>query len=162
MSKAYGICGLRIGYMLTANTDFAEKVRAGIHIWNLNSFAETFLEMAPGYLEEFELSCAEVRKDRDQFYQDLCSIQGMVIYKPDANYIFCRLPDHAPSGPQVARKLFVEHNIYIKHCDSKSMAESDRYVRIASRTTVENAKFCAVLNNLLASENSTNSVNNTV
>jgi histidinol-phosphate/aromatic aminotransferase/cobyric acid decarboxylase-like protein len=162
MSKAYGICGLRIGYILTANKDFAEKVRAGIHIWNLNSFAETFLEMAPGYLEEFELSCAEVRKDRDQFYQDLCSIQGMVIYKPDANYIFCRLPDHAPSGPQVARKLFVEHNIYIKHCDDKSMAESDRYVRIASRTPVENAKFCAVLNNLLASENNTNSVNNTV
>ena len=162
MSKAYGICGLRIGYMLTANTDFAEKVRAGIHIWNLNSFAETFLEMVPGYLEEFELSCAEVRKDRDQFYQDLCSIQGMVVYKPDANYIFCRLPDHAPSGPQVARKLFVEHNIYIKHCDGKSMPESDRYVRIASRTPVENANICAVLNNLLASENNTNLVNNTV
>lgn len=46
MSKAYGICGLRIGYMLTANTAFAEKVRAGIHIWNLNGFAETFLKMA--------------------------------------------------------------------------------------------------------------------
>ena len=162
MSKAYGICGLRIGYMLTANTDFAEKVRAGIHIWNLNSFAETFLEMVPGYLEDFELSCAEVRKDRDQFYQDLCSIQGMVVYKPDANYIFCRLPDHAPSGPQVARKLFVEHNIYIKHCDGKSMPESDRYVRIASRTPVENANVCAVLNNLLASENNTNLINNTV
>ncbi len=162
MSKAYGISGLRIGYMLTANTDFAEKVRAGIPIWNLNGFAETFLEMAPGYLEEFELSCAEVRKDRDQFYQDLCSIQGMVVYKPDANYIFCRLPDHAPSGPQVARKLFVEHNIYIKHCDSKSMPDSDRYVRIASRTPVENAHICAMLNNLLASENNINSVNYTV
>lgn len=98
MSKAYGICGLRIGYMLTANTDFAEKVRAGIHIWNLNGFAETFLEMAPGYVEEFELSCAQVRKDRDNFYQDLCLIQGMVVYKPDANYIFCRLPDHAVSS----------------------------------------------------------------
>lgn len=162
MSKAYGICGLRIGYMLTANTDFAEKVRDGIHIWNLNSFAETFLETAPDYLEEFELSCAEVRKDRDRFYQDLCSIPGMVIYKPDANYIFCRLPDHAPPGPQLAREMFVEHNIYIKHCADKSMAEADRYVRIASRTPVENAKFCAVLKDLLASKTATNSVHNTV
>jgi histidinol-phosphate/aromatic aminotransferase/cobyric acid decarboxylase-like protein len=162
MSKAYGICGLRIGYMLTANTDFAEKVRAGIPIWNLNSFAETFLEMVPGYLEEFELSCAKVRKDRDQFYQDLCSIQGMVVYKPDANYIFCRLPDHAPSGPQVARKLFVEHKIFIKHCDGKNMPESDRYVRIASRTSVENSNIYVVINNLLDSDNNTNLVNNTV
>jgi threonine-phosphate decarboxylase len=162
MSKAYGICGLRIGYMLTANTEFAERVRAGIHIWNLNGFAEIFLEMAPGYLEEFELSCAQVRKDRDKFYQDLCLIQGMVVYKPDANYIFCRLPDHAASGPEVARKLFIEHNIYIKHCEGKSMPESDRYVRIASRTPVENANICAVLNSLQASENNTISISNTV
>ncbi len=162
MSKAYGICGLRIGYMLTANADFAEKVRAGLHIWNLNGFAETFLENAPDYREEFEASCAKVREDRDQFYQDLCSIQGMVVYKPDANYIFCRLPDHAPSGPELALSLFVEHNIYIKHCEGKSMPESDRYMRIASRTPVENAKLCAVLNNVLASENTMTSVNNTV
>jgi len=153
MSKAYGICGLRIGYMLTANAVFADKVRAGLHIWNLNSFAETFLKMAPEYRKEFESSCARVRKDRDQFYHDLCSIEGMVVYKPDANYIFCRLPDHAPTGPEVAQKLFVEHNIYIKHCEGKSMPESDRYVRIASRTPAENSNIVATLNNLLASKN---------
>jgi len=152
MSKAYGICGLRIGYMLTDNGDFANKVRAGLHIWNLNGFAETFLKMAPEYRAEFESSCAQVRKDRDQFYRSLCSIENLIVYKPDANYIFCRLPDHAPSGPEVARKLFVENNIYIKHCEGKSMPESDRYVRIASRTPHENTKLVEVLTNLLATE----------
>jgi len=161
MSKAYGICGLRIGYMLTANIDFANKVRAGLHIWNLNGFAETFLKMAPEYRAEFESSCAQVRQDRDQFYQSLCSIEGLIVYKPDANYIFCRLPDHAPSGPEVARKLFVEHNMYIKHCEGKSMPESDRYVRIASRTPDENAGLVAALNRLLVTENNTISVNQT-
>lgn len=162
MSKAYGICGLRIGYMLTDNSVFAEKVRAGLHIWNLNGFAETFLKMAPEYREEFESSCARVRKDRDQFYHDLCSIEGMVVYKPDANYIFCRLPDHSPSGPEVAKKLFVEHNIYIKHCEGKSMPESDRYVRIASRTPAENSNIVAALKNILSSKAATVSSNKTV
>jgi histidinol-phosphate/aromatic aminotransferase/cobyric acid decarboxylase-like protein len=152
MSKAYGICGLRIGYMLTDNSVFAEKVRAGLHIWNLNGFAETFLKMAPEYRKEFETSCAQVRKERDQFYRDLCSIEGMAVYKPDANYIFCRLPDHAPAGPEVAKTLFVEHNIYIKHCEGKSMPESDRYVRIASRTPAENSNIVAALTGILASE----------
>jgi histidinol-phosphate/aromatic aminotransferase/cobyric acid decarboxylase-like protein len=150
MSKAYGICGLRIGYMHTANAAFAEKVRSGTHIWNLNGFAETFLKMAPEYSEEFASSCAQVRKDRDQFYQDLCSIEGLLVYKPDANYLFCRLADHAPSGPEVARKLFVEHNIYIKHCEGKSMPESDRYVRIASRTQDENKHLVNVLGEIVA------------
>ncbi len=152
MSKAYGICGLRIGYILTANAAFAEKVRAGIHIWNLNGFAETFLKMAPEYRMEFESSCAQVRVDRDQFYQDLCSIEGLLVYKPDANYIFCRLPDHAPSGPEVAKFLFVDHNIYIKHCAGKSMPESDRYVRISSRTQDENRNLVEVLRGVLVAK----------
>lgn len=155
MSKAYGICGLRIGYMLTDNSDFADKVRAGLHIWNLNGFAETFLKMAHEYRQEFESSCAMVRKDRDQLYQDLCSIEGLIIYKPDANYIFFRLPDHAPSGPEVAKKLFVDHNMYIKHCEGKSMQESDRYVRIASRSPAENTNIVAALSKLLSSKNLT-------
>jgi histidinol-phosphate/aromatic aminotransferase/cobyric acid decarboxylase-like protein len=139
MSKAYGICGLRIGYMLTANALFADQVRRGLHIWNLNGFAETFLVHAPEYQQEFLASCGLVRADRDQFYQDLCGISGLTVYRPDANYIFCRLPDHAPSGPELARRLFVEHNIYIKHCQGKTMPESDRYIRIASRTQAENS-----------------------
>lgn len=150
MSKAYGICGLRIGYMLTANADFATKVRSGLHIWNLNSFAEAFLERVPNYQDEFDASCAQVRKDRKQFYLDLCSIPEMVVYKPDANYIFCRLPDHGPSGPDLARTLFVHHNIYIKHCEGKSMPESDRYVRISSRSPSENKHIVEILSNLLS------------
>jgi|TARA_B110000116_G_scaffold265282_1_gene274266 threonine-phosphate decarboxylase len=152
MSKAYGICGLRIGYMLTDNMKFAEKVRSGIHIWNLNGFAETFLKMAPDYQEEFETSCALVRRERDDFYQALCSINGMVVYKPEANYIFCRLPEHSPTGPEVAEILFIEHNIYIKHCQGKSMPESERYIRVASRTPAENQSIVSALKIIVRSK----------
>jgi threonine-phosphate decarboxylase len=149
MSKAYGICGLRLGYLLTANASFAEKIRSQIPIWNVNGFAETFLTMAPQYRKEFELSCRQVQKDRDQFHLDLCAIHGLLVYKPEANFIFCRLPDHTPSGPELARKLFIEHNIYIKHCQGKTMPESDRYLRIASRTQAENKHLVNVLHSLL-------------
>jgi histidinol-phosphate/aromatic aminotransferase/cobyric acid decarboxylase-like protein len=152
MSKAYGICGLRLGYMLTANAAFADKIRSEIPIWNVNGFAETFLTMAPEYRQEFEFSCREVRKDRDIFYLDLCSIEGLLVYKPEANYIFCRLPDHAPSAPEVVRKLFLEHNIYIKHCEGKNMPESDRYIRIASRTQEENKHLTNLLDEIIAAK----------
>ncbi len=152
MSKAYGICGLRIGYMLTANMAFVEQVRSGIHIWNLNGFAETFLKMAPQYRQEFETSCALVRKERDDFYQGLCSITGMIAYKPEANFIFCRLPEHSPTGPEVAKLLFVDHNIYIKHCEGKNMPESNRYVRIASRTPAENSAIINALKLIVCSK----------
>ena len=145
MSKAYGICGLRIGYMLTANKKFADAVRNGIHIWNINGFAEEFLRLLPTYKEEFLKSCKQVRSDRDSMYKKFNSINGMIVYKPDANYIFCRLPDNARSAPEITKALFIKHNIYIKHCVGKTQPDSDRYIRIACRTETENCKLVNAL-----------------
>ncbi|NOY60473.1 MAG: histidinol-phosphate aminotransferase family protein [Calditrichaeota bacterium] len=146
MSKAYGICGLRIGYMLTANAKFAQDVRNGVHIWNINGFAEEFLRLLPDYKQEFIKSCKQVRTDRDSLYKKLCSIEGMTVFKPDANFVFCRLPDYVhSSAPEITKKLFIEHNMYIKDCVGKTQPDSDRYLRIASRTEAENCKLVAAL-----------------
>ncbi len=153
MSKAYGICGIRIGYMLTANIEFAAKVRQGLHIWNINGFAEEFLRLAPQYQQKFIESCNKVKTDRDHFYEQLQTIPGMIVYRPDANYIFCRLPDHAASGPEITEQLFVQHNIYVKHCQGKTMLESDQYLRIASRTQAENERLVEALRDVIGSEN---------
>jgi histidinol-phosphate/aromatic aminotransferase/cobyric acid decarboxylase-like protein len=151
MSKAYGICGLRLGYLLTANQDLAEAVRKEIPIWNINGFAEAFLRLLPRYRREFDESCRKVRSDRDELYQSLASIPGMIAYKPAANFVFCRLPDEAMSGPEVTRRLFTEHNIYVKHCAGKPLPESDRYLRIASRTKPENRKLVGALADIIDS-----------
>jgi threonine-phosphate decarboxylase len=149
MSKVYGICGIRIGYMLTANLNFAKLVRQGIHIWNINGFAEEFLRLLPNYKTAFIESCNKVKEDRDIFYERLCEIEGLTVYKPDANFIFCRLPENSPSGPVVSKKLFVEYNIYIKDCAGKSMPDAERYLRIASRTQEENSNFTKALISIL-------------
>lgn len=152
MSKAHGICGIRIGYMLTANQKFASRVRQGIHIWNINGFGEEFLRLAPQYRQKFTESCNKVKADRDLFYKQLQTIPGMTVYHPDANYIFCRLPDRAASGPEITEKLFVEHNIFIKHCQGKTMPESERYLRIASRTQPENLLLVKALQAVIGME----------
>ena len=153
MSKAYGICGLRIGYLLTANLEFVTSIRNEIHIWNINGFAEEFLRILPKYKQEFNESCKIVIKDRDVFYGQLNVIPGMTVFKPDANYIFCRLPDDALSGPEVTKRLFIEYNIYIKDSKGKTQPEADRYIRIASRTPEENSKFIDALLDVMYKKN---------
>lgn len=145
MSKSYGTGGLRIGYLLTANSRFAEAVRRETHIWNINGFADAFLRLVPRYRREFVRSCELVRADCDGLYERLCSLPDLTVYGPDANFVFCRLPDSAPSGPEVTRRLFVEHNMLIKHCAGKTMPDSDRYLRISSRTGPENRRLAEAL-----------------
>jgi threonine-phosphate decarboxylase len=151
MSKSYGIGGLRLGYLLSSNIEFVEAVRAEVPIWNINGFAESFLRLAPRYRREFAKSCIKVREDRDDLYQRLDLIPGITAFKPDANFVFCGLPSAGPSGPDVARALFVDHNILIKHCAGKSVPESDRYLRIASRTVAENITLVNALESVLDS-----------
>ncbi|NOY50187.1 MAG: histidinol-phosphate aminotransferase family protein [Chlorobi bacterium] len=153
MSKAYGICGLRIGYLLTANPEFAAAVRDKVHIWNINGFAEEFIRVLPLYKKEFETSCERVKSDRDAFYKKLSAIDGMTVFKPDANYIFCRLPDAALSGPEVTKRLFIDHNIYIKDSVGKTLPDADRYIRIASRTEAENNKLIEALMDVMYLKN---------
>jgi threonine-phosphate decarboxylase len=145
MSKAYGICGIRIGYMLTANLKFAEAVKKGVHIWNINGFAEEFLRLLPDYKDQFIESCKLVRKDRNNLFEKLSQIEGMTVFKPDANFIYCRLPDNAESGPEITKKLYIKHNILIKDCVGKTQRDGDRYLRIASRTESENCTLVEAL-----------------
>jgi len=145
MSKAYGICGLRIGYLVSANESLLQRVRDGLHIWNINGFAEAFLRIAPGCRQEFVESCEMVRAERTMLYEGLSHVPGLTVYRPEANFVFCRLPDGAPSGPDIAQKLFLDDNIYVKECSGKTMPDADRYLRIASRTMPENEAVVAAL-----------------
>ena len=77
----------------------------------------------------------------------------MKVFKPDANYIYCRLPDDALSGPEVTKRLFIEYNIYIKDSNGKTQPEADRYIRIASRTQEENSKLIDALLDVMYKKN---------
>jgi len=46
---------------------------------------------------------------------------------------------------EITRRLFVEHNMYVKHCQEKTILDSDLYLRIASRTQTENRNLAAAL-----------------
>ena len=149
MSKAYGICGIRIGYLVTTNLNFANAVRQGVHIWNINGFAEEFLRILPDFRGEFIKSCNQVKKNRDKLYENLNAFSQLSVYKPDANFIFCRLPDTGLNAPQLTEKLFVDHNMYVKHCLGKTLANADRFIRIASRTEEENINLVDALASIL-------------
>jgi histidinol-phosphate/aromatic aminotransferase/cobyric acid decarboxylase-like protein/NDP-sugar pyrophosphorylase family protein len=145
MSKVFGIAGLRLGYLLTDDREFATAVRSHLPIWNLNGFAESFLRHLGRYRNDFEVSCDLVRDTCQNFYDDLLHVPGLAALQPDANFVFCKLTTAGLTGPAVARRLYVEHGILIKDCASKSMLEAERYLRIASRTMDENRRLVNAL-----------------
>lgn len=148
MSKAYGVSGLRLGYLATANLEFASTIRAELPIWNINGFAESFLRLLPRFHQDFQSSLERVRDDRDQLYADLAGIEGLQVWKPDANFILVRVPEPW-TGPQVGRALFARSKILVKDCSGKSMREAEKYLRISSRTGPQNCRLVVALAEVL-------------
>lgn len=138
LSKCYGIGGLRLGYLLTANKRFAQELRNSMPIWNINGFAEAFLRLAPRYRAEFSMSCQMVRDVRNDLYNKLNEIPELIVFEPCANFVFFKLPDDTISGPELTKELFIRTNLLIKHCGNKNMANGDRYLRVACRNKEAN------------------------
>jgi histidinol-phosphate/aromatic aminotransferase/cobyric acid decarboxylase-like protein/NDP-sugar pyrophosphorylase family protein len=149
MSKVFGIAGLRLGYLLSADRELVDRVRAALPIWNVNGVAEEFLRTIGRHRTAFEESCELTRTTYLELYEELSRLPGLEPIEPDANFILCRLST-AASGPDVARRLYVEHGILIKDCANKSMPAADRYLRIASRTSAENRHLLAALSDVLS------------
>ena len=148
MSKVFGVAGIRLGYLLSADLKFINGVRESLPIWNINGVAEEFLRIIGRYRNEFFASCDLTRETCLQFYRDLSALPGVKAIEPDANFVLCKLTNPLVNGPELARKMYVEHNILVKDCASKSMDEAGRYLRIASRTAEENQNLVAVLGTL--------------
>ncbi|MCZ6712211.1 MAG: aminotransferase class I/II-fold pyridoxal phosphate-dependent enzyme [Gammaproteobacteria bacterium] len=145
VSKVFGVAGLRLGYLLSADREFIDDVRSCLPIWNINGLAEEFLRTLGRYRNEFLESCDLTRAACRELYEDLLALRGIRPIEPDANFILCKLTDASVTGPEIARRLYVEHNILIKDCAAKSMPEADRYLRIASRTPDENRVLVSAL-----------------
>ena len=148
MSKVFGVAGIRLGYLLSADRAFIKAVRASLPIWNINGLAEEFLRVVGRYRREFFASCKLTRETCLQFYQDLSKLPGIEPIMPDANFILCKVTNPAINSPELARRMYVDHNILVKDCAAKSMPDADRYLRIASRTPAENQHLVKVLGTL--------------
>jgi histidinol-phosphate/aromatic aminotransferase/cobyric acid decarboxylase-like protein/choline kinase len=150
-SMSCGVPGLRLAYLLTGNAELAAKVRGGLPIWNVNGVAEAFLRLLPRYRMMLEESCRRVRRDCDELASLLRELPGVEVQPSSASFCLARLPDGA-DGPDVARRLFVEHDLLVKDCSGKSMPAPHAYLRVKSRTPGENRRFVSALGDVLAAE----------
>lgn len=49
ISKSYGVPGLRLGVAVSADTELISRLKEEVSIWNINSFAEFYMQIAEKY-----------------------------------------------------------------------------------------------------------------
>lgn len=138
ISKSYGVPGLRLGVLASGDIDTIACLKKSVSIWNINSFAEFYMQIEEKYRKNYRESLMKIRKERERFTKELSNINGLRIVPSQANYIMAEIIGNM-SSRDFAKQLLVKENMLIKDLSGKLNGES--YVRIAIRDEKDNNKF---------------------
>ena len=140
ISKSYGVPGLRLGIIAAADSGLMKFMKDNMAIWNVNSFAEYYLQIQRLYKKSYINSCNKIAAQRHIMMEKLSGLPGFTVYPSQANYIMVGLSSEAGvTSAQLAFRLLKEYNILVKNLATKKGFDRKSYLRFAVRDEADNA-----------------------
>ncbi len=144
VSKSYGVPGLRLGILASVNPEYVRIIQKKTAIWNINSFAEYYLQIYDKYKKTYAEACNAISQERARFVHGLSALSDIKVYPSQANYVLCKLQSKL-TAKTLAEKLLDADNIFIKDLSSKKGFEHGQFIRFAVRNTHDNDRLLAAL-----------------
>lgn len=142
ISKSYGVAGVRLGVLATGNVPLLKVIRQKIPVWNVNSFAEKFLQKISHFEDEYWESCKKLSQTRTDFERDLTDI-GVKVWPSSANFLMIQLEEEFDSSNFC--NYMIKNNFLIKNLKGKIGMPEGNFYRIAIKSKVDNDLFIGVV-----------------
>ena len=140
ISKSYGVPGLRLGIMASADEVLIKEAKKYVSIWNINSFAEFFMQTFTKYSKDYHKACGSFQAERADFLSKLCEIPFIHVMPTQANFVLCEVKEPY-SSMEIVKRMLREHNILLSACSAKKGLQGGKYLRIAIRGHQDNARL---------------------
>ena len=144
ISKSYGVPGLRLGVLTSGNTEKIAEMKKDVPIWNINSFAEFYMQIAEKYQNNYADALVQIRQERKRFEEKLNEIVGIKAIPSQANYIMIEVTGSLTAS-ELTRRLLFRHNLFVKDLSHKIVRGNRQFIRIAVRNTQDNDKLVYAL-----------------
>ena len=142
ISKSYGVPGLRLGVLASGDTELIDALKKDVAIWNINSFAEFYMQIEEKYKKDYAQSLDRIRAERARFRAELEKLPNLRVIPSQANYLMVELLGGL-SSRAVTRELLIGSRILVKDLSAKLGGR--QYLRLAVRNTEDNDKLLAAL-----------------
>jgi len=140
-SKAWGLAGARLGYLLGPPALVQEIAKAKLP-YGLNIFSETAALVALDHREAMQEQVVEIGRQRDLLFDALAKLEGVHPYPSQANFVLTRFD-------QPSRKVFatcLEHGVLVR--DVSHYPGLAGHLRLSVGTAKENAILLTALETL--------------
>jgi histidinol-phosphate/aromatic aminotransferase/cobyric acid decarboxylase-like protein/choline kinase len=145
LSKSYGIPGLRLGLLACGDKILLQNIRGHIPIWNINAFAEYFLQIIGKYSKDYLIACRDLSQERRRFHSELEKTGLFKVYPSQANYFLCKL-NYGLNAADMTCYLLEKYNILIKDLSNKRGLHGGFWIRLAIRDRKDNDFLIEKLN----------------
>ncbi|NPV70980.1 MAG: histidinol-phosphate aminotransferase family protein [Firmicutes bacterium] len=139
LSKAFGLAGLRLGYML-ASPECTARVRSLKMPFNINVFTQMAAIEVLKRRETVTRAARRIARERARLEERLSEIPGLTVFPSVTNFVLVRVP--LDSGE--AHRALREKGVYVRHLENMP-----GYLRIAAGSRAENNRLVQALNALL-------------
>ena len=148
ISKSYGVPGLRLGILASSDKQLIVNMKKIVSIWNLNSFAEFFMQIFTKYEKDYYVACQKFLVERESFEQGLRQIPFLRVMPSQANYFLCEvLPPYTAN--EIVLTMLRRFNILTRDCSSKVGFDGRQYMRIAVRDHRDNSRLVDALKQII-------------
>ena len=134
LSKAYGLAGLRVGFLIGSGENM-KRLKAAFVPYALNSVSMKIAAAVLGYADIYRSQIEEIKNERQRVYNCLKNFKRLKVYPSEANFLYGSSPFR-----NEMLDLLKEKNIVIR-----SYGDTDRF-RITIGMPEENDMVLAVLN----------------
>ena len=148
ISKSFGVPGLRLGILASADKALIAQMKKEVSIWNLNSFAEFFMQIYNKHEKDYQKACEKFVAERDSFECQLRTVPFLRVMPSQANYFLCEvLPPY--TAKEIVIYMLRHHNILTRDCSLKpGLDPNKQYMRIAVRNHEDNTRLVEALKQL--------------
>ena len=147
ISKSYGVPGLRLGILASSNVELISRIKKDVAIWNINSFAEFYMQIFGKYECDYKKACYKFISERRHFEALLREIPYVKVLPTQANFFCIELTGKYTSA-ELTKLLLARYNIMVKDCDSKNGLKGRNFIRISVRSTEDNNQLIQALREL--------------
>lgn len=147
ISKSFGVPGLRLGVLASANAELINKIKADVSIWNINSFGEFFLQIFEKYKSDYVEGMKEFSKVRSEFFEKLQTLPHIRVIPSQSNYFLCELLD-GRKATEITMQLLNKYDLFIKDLSTKK-GFNGQYIRLAIKLPKENELLVKSLKDIL-------------
>ena len=145
ISKSFGVPGLRLGILASADKELIARMKKAVSIWNLNSFAEFFMQIYNKHEKDYQKACEKFIAERADFERNLRTVPFLRVMPTQANYFLCEvLPPY--TATEIVIYMLRQHNILTRDCSLKpGLDPNKQYMRIAVRNHEDNTRLVEAL-----------------